>query len=65
MFWTATILSILGAGLTAFGAWGRFSQAGARKFDEMAGIIPFFSYYAGIGLLVIAVVLWVIIYIRR
>jgi len=31
----------------AFGAWGRFSVAGRRELDEMAGILPLFSWYAG------------------
>ena len=65
MFWTAVILSIIGAALTIFGAWGKYSEAGMRKYDEMAGIIPYFSYYFGIGLLVIAVILWAVLFARR
>jgi len=42
----------------AFGAWGRFTGAGRMQFDEMAGILPFMSWYAGIGLAVLAAILW-------
>ena len=45
----ARILLALGAALTAFAAWGLFTPAGARAFDEMDGLIPFFAGLLGVG----------------
>ena len=64
MLMTAIILTVLGIAATLFGAWGRFSEAGQRHFDEMAGMIPYFSYYLGLLLLVVSLVIWVIIVYR-
>ncbi len=46
-----SISSVLGLALFLFGYWGKHSVAGKKRFDEMAGIIPEFSYWLGIGLL--------------
>lgn len=54
------IISILGGLLLAFGSWGRFSEAGKIKFDEMAGMIPYGAYYLGIILIVVSVILFLI-----
>lgn len=43
--------------LITFGQWGIRSEAGRRAFDEMAGIIPYFSWYIGLVLLVVTVIL--------
>ena len=64
MLLTAIILSVLGIAALCFGAWGRFTESGRSNYDEMAGMIPFFSYYAGIILLLVATVFWLIIAYR-
>lgn len=48
----------------AFGAWGRFSAAGRRQFDEMAGILPFMSWYAGLALALLAAICWILLVLR-
>lgn len=48
-----------------FGAWGRFTQVGSRRFDEMAGMIPFFAYYLGVFVLVVSLVLWCVVIYRH
>ncbi|MCM8524999.1 MAG: hypothetical protein NE327_00670 [Lentisphaeraceae bacterium] len=48
------ICALVGLVGTIFGSWGRYSEAGQKKFDEMAGMIPFFSQCIGIFLLVLA-----------
>lgn len=60
LFYTSLISLIVGIGLFVFGSWGRFSKAGMRKYDEMAGMIPWFSFYVGIVVVVISLVLWAI-----
>ncbi len=57
----ALIVTVSALLALAFGAWGQFSEAGRREFDEMAGILPFVSWYAGIGLAVLAAILWVVL----
>ncbi len=64
MLITAIVLSILGLVALVFGAWGRFSESGQKLYDEMAGMIPFFSYYLGILLLAVGFVFWVVILYR-
>ena len=52
---TFTLISaIIGILATAFGYWGQYTEAGNKKYDEMAGMIPAFAYYLGIFLLIIA-----------
>ena len=57
-----TVLGSLGLG---FGAWGGFTQAGSRRFDEMAGMIPFFAFYLGVFLLVVSLILWGVVIYRQ
>lgn len=59
-----TIVGIFGLALVLFGGWGRWTEAGRRKYDEMAGMIPFFAYYAGLVLLAVAVVLAVFRWVK-
>ena len=51
------VLVVAGAGLAGFGWWGVNTAAGQRRYDEMAGMIPFFAEVAGAFLLVVAFVL--------
>lgn len=53
---TALIATVCAAIGLAFGAWGRFTAAGRLRFDEMAGILPLMSWYAGIALAVLAAI---------
>ncbi|HKJ52732.1 MAG TPA: hypothetical protein VKB27_14595 [Gammaproteobacteria bacterium] len=61
----AFIVTAAAALALAFGAWGRFTLAGRREFDEMAGMLPFFSWYAGFALAAAAAVLWILLIRRR
>lgn len=54
---TLIVLGLLSMALITFGQWGIRSEAGRRAFDEMAGIIPYFSWYIGLVLLVVTVIL--------
>ena len=40
---TAALLLVAAVLCGAFACWGLFTTAGARRFDEMAGMIPFFA----------------------
>jgi hypothetical protein len=51
------LLLLAGAVLFAFGAWGCWTKAGQRQFDEMAGILPFAALWAGGGLFTLGVAL--------
>ncbi len=53
----SAVLAILGLLLLLFGSWGRFTEAGQLRYDEMAGILPYFAFYIGILLLVVALVM--------
>lgn len=55
---TALIATLGAAMALCFGAWGRFTAAGRLRFDEMAGILPFASWYAGIALALLAAICW-------
>ena len=61
----ALIALIVGIVALLFGAWGRFSAAGKSQFDEMAGIIPMAAWYGGIGLIILASGLWLMMSLRR
>lgn len=61
----ALIALVVGMAALLFGAWGRFSEAGRSRFDEMAGIIPYSAWYAGMGLIILSVGLWLVIWMRR
>ena len=58
----AGIAVLLGFAAGGFGYWGTFTSNGRRSFDEMAGIIPFFSLIAGIAAAIIG--LLVMVYLR-
>ncbi len=54
----ALIFTALAAIMLIFGSWGRFTPAGKAKFDEMAGMIPLFSWYGGLGMAILALIAW-------
>ena len=54
----ATVCSVLAIGLLGFGYWGTATDAGQRRFDEMAGMIPYGAWYLGLLLAGVAVCLW-------
>ena len=54
----AAILGLCAGGLMVFGVWGMFTDAGGRRYDEMAGMIPFFALVAGGALSLAAAVVW-------
>lgn len=54
---TAVVLTVIAAGLLAFGWWGVYTAAGQRRFDEMAGMIPMFALWAGVLLLAVSAAL--------
>ena len=61
-----TALTVTAAAVLAlsFGAWGQYTQAGRMRFDEMAGILPLLSWYAGLALSLLALICWVLL-LRR
>jgi hypothetical protein len=61
----AAVLAVAGAGLVGFGWWGVNTAAGQRRYDEMAGMIPFFAEVAGAILLVVAFLLLLLSARRR
>jgi hypothetical protein len=55
---TAQIITIAGVAAMAFGYWGSYTPAGRERFDEMAGMIPFFCLLIGaVGALIGALTL--------
>ena len=54
----AAILALLAVIGLIFCWWGLETAAGRRQFDEMAGMIPFFSGVASVVLLIIAAALF-------
>ena len=58
MIWFCVIITSLAIGALGFGFWGRYTESGHRAYDEMAGMIPLFSYYVGWFLAVIAIACW-------
>lgn len=61
----ALLTLVIGVAAICLGAWGRFTAAGRARFDEMAGIIPVFAWYGGIGLLLVSACLWLTIWLRK
>lgn len=55
--WVFVVLAVL---LAAFSYWGIFTRAGAARFEEMAGMIPFFAGIVGGALLVAALIIAVV-----
>jgi hypothetical protein len=60
----AIIALVCALGLGIFSWWGTRTEAGRRKFDEMAGIIPEFAGVAAVLIGAIGVVLFVLILLR-
>ncbi len=54
----AIILALLSFAGMIFGWWGLETTAGRRHFDEMAGMIPFFTGLASIVLLLVSAALY-------
>lgn len=54
----AMILCIAGLVALLFGTWGRYAPAGRARFDEMAGMIPYAAFYAGIGMMVLSALIF-------
>ena len=54
----AKALLLLALGLGVFAWWGLSTSAGARAFDEMDGLIPFFAGVLGVALVICASLLW-------
>lgn len=53
-----SLVLLIASGLTSFGWWGVYTQAGMRAFEEMDGLIPFYAGVLGvIGLCAIALFL--------
>ena len=50
-------MAALGVALMGYSYWGMESDAGRRRYDEMAGMIPFFVGVAGVALLGLAALL--------
>ena len=59
----AALLCAIGILAMIFGYWGVNTVAGRRRFDEMAGIIPFSIGVAGAVVLLIGIV-WLVIRLR-
>jgi len=64
MKYIAVFAGIAAVPALGFGAWVRFTAAGHREFDEMAGILPFMSWYAGLALALLAALCWVLLALR-
>ena len=56
----AIVLALASLAGLVFGWWGLETVAGRRQFDEMAGMIPFFTGIASLVLLVVAGILYYI-----
>jgi len=61
---TAVLLALSGALLMAYGWWGVNTVAGRRRYDEMAGMIPFGLGVLGALLLVAGVVVALIAFLE-
>ena len=53
----SVILLVAGLSAIAFGYWGLNTVQGRARFDEMAGMIPFFAGIAGWMAIFLALVL--------
>lgn len=56
----ALVLLVIAAALELFAWWGLGTQSGARTFDEMDGLMPFFSAILGGGLAAVSAPIWLI-----
>ncbi len=59
------VIFLVGLSAALFGAWGRYTEAGRTHYDEMAGMIPYFAWWAGIILIVVAAILGIGIVVKR
>lgn len=56
---------LIGLSAALFGAWGQHTDAGRTRYDEMAGMIPYFSWWGGVILIFVSVILGIITAVRR
>ena len=61
----AHVLVALALALVTFGWWGTETIAGRQRFDEMAGMIPFAARVAGWLCLLVAALLYLLVWRRR
>jgi cytochrome bd-type quinol oxidase subunit 2 len=61
----AIIFIVLGLLFGIFGYWGMFTKAGTHAYEEMDGMYPFFALLAGILLICIALILFIVTIIRK
>ena len=59
------ILVLIALALGGFAYWGISTDSGRRRYDEMAGMIPFFAGIAGGGILLIGIALLLLPLFRR
>lgn len=62
---TALLIFLVGLSATLFGAWGQHTEAGRSRYDEMAGMIPYFAWWIGIILIAIAILLGIVAVVKR
>jgi hypothetical protein len=65
MKYLAGIVYGFAAALGAFGYWGVFTSSGRRQYDEMAGFIPGIALLAAAILLLIALILSLVSFLKR
>jgi uncharacterized membrane protein len=65
MKFVAGILYSFAAVLGAFGYWGVFTRSGRREYDEMAGFIPGLALLVACILLLIALVISLILFLKK
>jgi hypothetical protein len=61
----AILLYFSSAIFIGYGYWGMFTEAGSKKYEEMAGLIPFYIIIAGGFLFLIAMILTAILFLWR
>jgi hypothetical protein len=62
---TAILLFFISAAAGIFGYWGCYTSAGRKAYDEMAGMIPFFSLWISGLCFIIGFVLTLVLYLRK
>ncbi|MCB0834970.1 MAG: hypothetical protein KDC45_15990 [Bacteroidetes bacterium] len=63
--WINALLVLLFVGSAGFGYWGIFTQSGRAAYDEMAGIIPFWSICVSLITVSLIVIINMTRYIRK
>lgn len=58
----AQIITMAGVAAMVFGYWGSYTPAGHERYEEMAGMIPFFSLVIGAVAVLTGAFTW--LYIR-